>query len=403
MSVVDLGAYGPDFIADPYPYYAKLRESGPVHETRTPRGDRLWLIIGHREARAALADPRLAKSPATVGGSMLDERVIGPNLLVVDPPDHTRLRKLVASEFTARRVAGLRERIQRLTDELIDAMLPAGRGDLVESLSYPLPITVICELLGVPAGDRDVFRAWSTEIVAPVGPESEDTAVHELGAYFDELIEDKRCAGPSDDLLSALLRTRAEDGDRLSAAELRAMAYLLLVAGHETTVNLITNAVRALLGHPDQLASLREDFGLLDGAIEETLRYDGPVLNGTARFTTEPVTVGGTIIPAYEAVLVGLGAAGRDPARYQDPDRFDIRRTATATATGAKGRNHGHLAFGHGIHHCLGAPLARLEARIAIRTLLERCPDLTLDPDAGPLDWLPGMLIRGVRGLPVRW
>ncbi|MFB8438757.1 cytochrome P450 [Streptomyces niveus] len=403
MSVVDLGAYGPDFIADPYPYYAKLRESGPVHETRTPRGDRLWLIVGHREARAALADPRLAKSPATVGGSMLDERVIGPNLLVVDPPDHTRLRKLVASEFTARRVAGLRERIQRLTDELIDAMLPAGRGDLVESLSYPLPITVICELLGVPAGDRDVFRAWSTEIVAPAGPESEHTAVHELGAYFDELIEDKRCAGPSDDLLSALLRTRAEDGDRLSAAELRAMAYLLLVAGHETTVNLITNAVRALLGHPDQLASLREDFGLLDGAIEETLRYDGPVLNGTARFTTEPVTVGGTVIPAYEAVLVGLGAAGRDPARYQDPDRFDIRRTATATATGAKGRNHGHLAFGHGIHHCLGAPLARLEARIAIRTLLERCPDLTLDPDAGPLDWLPGMLIRGVRGLPVRW
>lgn len=178
MSVVDLGAYGPDFTADPYPYYAKLRESGPVHETRTPRGDRLWLIIGHREARAALADPRLAKSPATVGGSMLDERVIGPNLLVVDPPDHTRLRKLVASEFTARRVAGLRDRIQRLTDELIDAMLPAGRGDLVESLSYPLPITVICELLGVPAGDRDVFRAWSTEIVAPAGPESEHTAVH---------------------------------------------------------------------------------------------------------------------------------------------------------------------------------------------------------------------------------
>ncbi|WP_329379499.1 cytochrome P450 family protein [Streptomyces sp. NBC_01716] len=403
MTVVDLGAYGPDFTADPYPYYAKLRESGPVHQIRTPYGDRLWLIVGHREARAALADPRLSKSPATVGGSMLDERVIGPTLLVVDPPDHTRLRKLVAREFTAHRVAGLRERIQRLTDELIDTMLPAGHGDLVESLSYPLPITVICELLGVPAADRDVFRAWSTEIVAPAGAASEYTAVHELGAYFDELIEDKRCAGPSGDLLSALLRTRAEDGDRLSAAELRAMAFLLLIAGHETTVNLITNGIRALLSHPGQLAALREDFGLLDGAIEEMLRYDGPVLNGTARFTSEPVTVGDTVIPAYQAVLVGLGAAGRDPARYQDPDRFDIRRTATATATGAKGQNHGHLAFGHGIHHCLGAPLARLEARIAVRTLLERCPGLTLDPDTGPLDWLPGMLIRGVRSLPVRW
>lgn len=403
MTVVDLGAYGPDFAADPYPYFAELRESGPVHEVRTPHGERLWLIVGHREARAALADPRLAKSPATVGGTMLEERVIGPHLLLVDPPDHTRLRRLVAREFTARRVAGLRERIQRVTDELIDAMLPAGHGDLVEALSYPLPITVICELLGVPAADRAVFRAWSTEIVAPAEPGAEYPAVHELGSYFDELIEDKRCAGPSDDLISALLRTRAEDGDRLSAPELRALAYLLLIAGHETTVNLITNGIRALLSHPDQLAALRDDFGLLDGAIEEMLRYEGPVLTGTVRFTTEPVTFGGTVVPACEAVLVGLGAAGRDPARYPEPDRFDIRRTATATATGAKGRNHGHLAFGHGIHHCLGAPLARLEARIAVRTLLERCPGLTLDPDTGPLDWLPGMLIRGVRGLPVRW
>ncbi|MFE3248044.1 cytochrome P450 [Streptomyces sp. NPDC059209] len=403
MTVVDLGAYGPDFTADPYPYFARLRESGPVHQVRTPHGERLWLIVGHREARAALADPRLSKSPATVGGSMLDERVIGPNLLFVDPPDHTRLRKLVAREFTAHRVAGLRERIQHITDELIDTMLPAGHGDLVESLSYPLPITVICELLGVPAADRAVFRAWSTEIVAPADPGGEYTAVHELGAYFDELIEDKRCAGPSGDLLSALLRTRAEDGDRLSAPELRAMAYLLLIAGHETTVSLITNGIRALLSHPEQLAALRDDFGLLDGAIEEMLRYEGPVLTSTVRFTREPVTVGGTVVPACEAVLIGLGAAGRDPGRYAEPDRFDIRRTPTATATGAKGRNHGHLAFGHGIHHCLGAPLARLEARIAVRTLLERCPGLTLDPDAGPLDWLPGMLIRGVRGLPVRW
>lgn len=259
MITVDLSAYGEDFVADPYPVYAKLRESGPVHHVRTSLGNEVWLIVGHAEARAALADPRLSKAPATVGRRMLDEEVIGPYLLVLDPPDHTRLRRLVAREFTGRRVEALRPRVQRVTDELIDAMEPHGRADLVDALAFPLPITVICELLGVPAADRDAFRAWSSEIVAPTGGEFETSAVHALGGYLDALIEDKRCAGPTDDLLSALVRTRAEDGDRLSAAELRAMAYLLLIAGHETTVNLIANGVRALLEHPGQLAALRAD------------------------------------------------------------------------------------------------------------------------------------------------
>ncbi|ORT58277.1 cytochrome P450 [Streptomyces sp. CB03238] len=392
MTTVDLSEYGADFTADPYPYYAKLRESGPVHHVRTAPGNEAWLIVGHSEARAALADPRLSKSPSTAGFRMLDEEVIGPNLLVFDPPDHTRLRKLVAREFTGRRVEALRPRVQRITDELIDAMAPHGHADLVGALAFPLPITVICELLGVPAADRDAFRAWSTEIVAPTGAEAESAAVHGLRAYLDELIEDKRCAGPADDLLSALLRTRADDGDRLSAAELRAMAYLLLIAGHETTVNLISNGVRALLTHPDQLAAIRADFGLLDVAVEEMLRYDGPVETATVRFAREPVPVGDTVIPPGATVLVGIGAGDRDPARFPDPDRFDIRRD-----TG------GHLAFGHGIHYCLGAPLARLEVRIAIRALLERFPSLSLDPSAGPLDWLPGLLMRGVRRLPVRW
>ncbi|NUL03074.1 cytochrome P450 [Streptomyces lunaelactis] len=392
MTTVDLGEYGADFVANPYPYYARLRESGPVHEVRLPNGEEIWLIVGHEEARAALADPRLSKSPATVGGTMLDERVIGPNLLVLDPPDHTRLRRLVAREFTARRVEGLRPRIQQITDGLLDAMLPAGHGDLVDALAFPLPIIVICELLGVPAADREAFRKWSNEVVAPTGVAAEESAIHELAAYLNELIEDKRCAGPTDDLLSALIRTRAEDDDRLSAAELRALAYLLLIAGHETTVNLISNGVRALLAHPGQLAALRADFGLLDGAIEEMLRYDGPVETGTVRFTAAPVPVGDTVIPAGEAVLVGIAAGDHDPDRYPSPDRFDIRRDTQ-----------GHLAFGHGIHYCLGAPLARLEARIALRSLLERCPDLALDASAGTLDWLPGMLMRGVRRLPVRW
>ncbi|NUK86735.1 cytochrome P450 family protein [Streptomyces lunaelactis] len=392
MTIVDLGEYGADFVANPYPYYARLRDSGPVHEVRLPNGEEIWLIVGHEEARAALADPRLSKSPATVGGTMLDERVIGPNLLVLDPPDHTRLRRLVAREFTARRVEGLRPRIQQITDGLLDAMLPAGHGDLVDALAFPLPIIVICELLGVPAADREAFRKWSNEVVAPTGVAAEESAIHELAAYLNELIEDKRCAGPTDDLLSALIRTRAEDDDRLSAAELRALAYLLLIAGHETTVNLISNGVRALLAHPGQLAALRADFGLLDGTIEEMLRYDGPVETGTVRFTAAPVPVGDTVIPAGEAGLVGIAAGDHDPDRYPSPDRFDIRRDTQ-----------GHLAFGHGIHYCLGAPLARLEARIALRSLLERCPDLALDASAGTLDWLPGMLMRGVRRLPVRW
>ncbi|MFF1422371.1 cytochrome P450 [Streptomyces sp. NPDC058280] len=397
MSVIELEEYGPDFNTDPYPYYAKLREAGPVHQVRTADGNRFWLVVGYEEGRAALADPRLIKSLAAVGYESADEAIMGPHVLTLDPPDHTRLRKLVAPEFTARRVEHLRPRIQRITDDLLDAMVPAGHGDLVDALAFPLPITVISELLGVPHADRDTFRAWTNEIVAPTTPTGPRDCTIELCAYLDSLIEDKRASRPADDLLSTLLRTRAEDGDRLSAAELRAWAYVLLIAGHETTVNLISNAVRSLLSHPAQLAALRADFSLLDGAIEETLRYEGPVETSTVRFTKEPVPYGDTVIPARETVLIGLASADRDPARFPDPDTFDIRRSTT------EGRGHGHLAFGHGIHFCIGAPLARLEGRIALRTLLERCPELALDPAAGPYDWLPGLLIRGVRRLPVRW
>ncbi|MEU2658301.1 cytochrome P450 [Streptomyces sp. NPDC007325] len=392
MSVIDLGEYGADFTADPYPYYAKLRAAGPVHRVRTPYGAEVWLIVGHEEARAALADPRLSKSPSVLGRTMLDEEVVGPNLLVVDPPDHTRLRKLVAGEFTGRRIEALRPRVQRLTDALVDAMAPAGRADLVDALAFPLPIIVICELLGIPAEDRETFRRWSNEVVAPSGEDAEREAVYGLAAYLDELIEDKRAAGPADDLLSALIAARAEDGDRLTLPELRGLAYLLLIAGHETTVNLIVSSVRALLTHPGQLAAVRSEPELLDGVIEETLRWDGPVENATYRFSRESLTIGGTRIPAREPVLVSLASGDRDERRFPEPDRFDVRRDPR-----------GHLAFGHGIHYCLGAPLARMEARIALRTLLDRFPDLALDTDPGDWEWLPGFLMRGVRRLPVRW
>ncbi|MFJ6081120.1 cytochrome P450 [Streptomyces sp. NPDC092369] len=393
VEVIDLGEFGDGFRSDPHPVYARLRERGPVHRVRLPPPDEhheTWLVVGHEEARAALADPRLAKDATKIGVRFLDDELIGKNLLTTDPPQHTRLRALVSRAFTMRRVEQLRPRIQQITDELLDAMLPLGRADLVDSFAYPLPITVICELLGVPEMDRTEFRKISNEAVVPTDADSGYTAFTRLADYLTELIEDKRCAGPSDDLLSDLIRTTAEDGDRLSPGELRGMAFVLLIAGHETTVNLITNAVHALLTHPDQLAALRADMSLVDGTVEETLRYEGPVENATFRFAEESFDMGGTHIEKGDAVMVGLTAADRDGLRYPAPDRFDIRRDTR-----------GHVAFGHGIHFCLGAPLARLEGRTAIRTLLERAPGLTLDGPPG--DWLSGMLMRGVRSLQVRW
>ncbi|MGW0560559.1 cytochrome P450 family protein [Streptomyces sp. NPDC003016] len=405
MTVVDLSDHAEQFAADPYPYYAKLRAAGPVHRIRTEAAGEVWLIVGHDEARRALADPRLSKDWRVSGlwDGTSAGNPLGTNMLESDPPHHTRLRGLVAREFTARRIEALRPQVQRVTDELLDAMT-AGENrtaDLVDSLAFPLPMTVICELLGVPDLDRASFRGWSNEIVAPAGVDAEGAAVRAMGEYLAALVEDKR-SSPGDDLMSALIRARDEDGDRLTPDELIGMAFLLLIAGHETTVNLISNGVRALLAHPDQMASLRADFGLIDSAVEEMLRYDGPVENTTYRFAREPFDVGGLVIPAGESVLVSLAAADRDAARFPDPDRFDITRTAVTGNTG-KGRGPGHLAFGHGLHFCLGAPLARMEGRIAVRTLLERCPDLALAPGAGPLEWLPGLLMRGVRRLEVRW
>lgn len=390
--IVDLGEYADgaaEFAADPYPVYEKLRQRGPVHHVRTPGPgptEELWLIVGHEAARAAFTDPRLVKSPPWG----MDGDLIGRHLLFADPPEHGRLRSLVTREFTPRRVAALAPRVQKVTDELLDAMVPRGSADLIAALAFPLPFVVICELLGVPDIDRDRFRRMSTQIVAPTSEEDAAAAHAELAGFLTELIEDKRCSAPADDLMSALIRTTAEDGDRLSPGELRGMAFLLLVAGHETTVNLIGNGVRALLDHPSQLADLRADMSLLDGAVEEMLRYDGPVETATHRFAAEPVEIEGAVIPQGAPVVIGIATAGRDPERFARPDRFDIRRDAR-----------GHLAFGHGIHFCLGAPLARLEGRIAIRSLLERCPDLALD--AEPDTWLPGLLMRGVRTLPVRW
>ncbi|GGZ49672.1 MULTISPECIES: cytochrome P450 family protein [Streptomyces] len=381
----------PDFTADPYPYYAKLRAEGPVHTVRTEHLERLWLIVGHEEGRAALADQRLGKDWRPRGGWKASEAQLNANMLELDAPHHTRLRRLVVREFTARRIEALRPRVTEITDRLLDTMVARGSADLVDALAFPLPMTVICELLGVPDIDRDAFRVLSNGIVTPTPEQRDADPVGAMSAYLVDLIANKR-RSPGDDLLSALIRATDEDGDSLSSAELVGMAFLLLVAGHETTVNLIANGVRALLDHPEQLALLRAEPGLIDGAVEEMLRYDGPVENATFRFAREPVTIGSTVIPRDAVVLVGLASADRDPDRFPAPDTFDIRREPQ-----------GHLAFGHGAHYCLGAPLARMEARIAIGALLERCPGLARDESGGELDWLPGLLMRGTRGLPVRW
>ncbi|GAB2870782.1 cytochrome P450 family protein [Streptomyces mayteni] len=394
MDVVDLAAAGEDFAHDPYRYFAELRQRGPVHRAHLPGDYEAWLVVGYAEARAALGDPRLVKAfPTDPGEEEPDRFAPGPHLLITDPPDHTRLRRLVSREFTPGRIEALAPRVQQITDTLLDELLaaPERHGDLVSAFSFPLPITVICELLGVPYLDRDRFRAWSQVVT---GAPDADTATATLVAmteYLTGLLAAKR-ERPGDDLLSALLHTADTAGDRLSQDELLAMCWLLLIAGHETTVGLISNGVLALLRHPEQLAALRADWSLLDNAVEEILRYDGPVPAPTVRFAAEPVEIGGTVIPRRDMVLPVLGDADRDPARFPEPTRFDIRR-----------ETRGHLAFGHGIHYCLGAPLARLEGRVALRALLERAPELALDAHPAALSWHPGVLIRGPLHLPIRW
>ncbi|MEU3403178.1 cytochrome P450 [Streptomyces sp. NPDC006670] len=398
MPVVDISFAAPDFDSDPHSFYAALRAAGPVHRVTDSAGrsnEPYWLVVGYEEARQALTHPDLLKDWRTTDlFPDIEPTAANTNMLESDPPRHTRLRRLVAREFTSRRVEAMRPRVQEVTDGLLDAMAarPGRTADLIRDLAFPLPMTVICELLGVPDLDRESFHRWSTDVVAPEPGTTGNEAHQHLSAYLADLVKAKAEA-PGEDLLSALIRTRDEGGDSLSPDELIGMAYLLLVAGHETTVNLISNGVRALLAHPDQLAALRADYdGLLGGAVEEMLRYDGPVQNATYRYTAKEVEIGGTPIPPGQVVLVSLAGAGRDPERFPEPDVFDIRRP-----TG------GHLAFGHGLHFCIGAPLARMEGAVALRGLLERFPDLALDPSAGPLAWLPGSLMHGVRNLPVRW
>ncbi|MBV8541416.1 MAG: cytochrome P450 [Pseudonocardiales bacterium] len=372
--------------------YAELAASGAVHHIALPSGTPAWLITGYDEARQALHDPRLVKTPVMPSRGLSSPEIFAArnhHMLNSNPPDHTRLRRLVAAAFTRRRIEQLAPRIQRITDELLDTMATAARTDLIDSFAYPLPITVIRELLGVPAERRTEFHHWSAVLVTSLAsPAALAAAATAMVSYLRELVAAKRAA-PADDLLSALVAVR--DGqDLLSEDELTSMVFLILVAGHETTVNLIGNGVHALLTHPEQLALLRARPDRLPDAVEELLRFDGPVQVATFRVTAEPVDIGGVTIPAGEIVIPGLLAANRDPARTARPDALDITRA-----------DNQHLAFGHGIHHCLGAPLARLEGRIALGTLLARFPRLRLAVPTEQLAWRPGLIMNGLDALPV--
>ncbi|MFK0159749.1 cytochrome P450 [Streptomyces sp. NPDC090499] len=385
-----------ELLADPYAGYARLREAGPVHRVAGTDGLPAWLVTRYEDVRPALADPRLSldKAHAEPGGyrGLALPPALDANLLNMDPPDHTRVRHLVSRAFTPGRVALLREPVRRTAEALLDAMAPLGRTDLIAAYAAPLPIAVICELLGVPERDRPDLRSWTDALVVPdpARPERAKEAVGALLAFFTALLARKR-AEPADDLLSAMIAVRDEE-DRLSEDELMSLAFLILFAGYENTVHLIGNATLALLENPGQLAALRADPARVGPAVEELARYDGPAPLAIRRFPTEDVVIGGVTVPAGETVLLSLAAAHRDPCRFPEPDRLDLDRDAT-----------GHLALGHGIHYCLGAPLARLETEIALGALLERFPRLELDVPVAQLAWRPSMRTRGLRALPVRY
>jgi cytochrome P450 len=394
------GSYDRD---NPYPVFAAVQELGTVHPVTLADGHSAYLVVGHEQARLALKDARLSKdmqAAFTAEGSVVAEGLPGPDfahhMLAVDPPDHTRLRGLVASVFTAQRVEALRPRIQMIIDDLLDAIASAPADepvDLVAQFAFPLPFTVISELLGVPPRGRDALEQGLQGMLVPIDtPEkyaaakvSSDSVV----AQLHELVRTKR-ESPGDDLVSALVMAR-DGNDGLNDLELLSSIFQLIVAGHDTTATLISNSVVAMLRHPATLASLRAQPELMPQAVEEFMRYDAPVPHATFRYAREDMQLGDHMIPAGEQVIISLAAASRDPERFSDPAQLDIQRDQGS-----------HMAFGHGVHHCLGAPLARLEGEMALHTLLRRFPEFRLAEDA-ELHWDhgDGLVLRRLSSLPI--
>ena len=390
----------PAFIADPYPFYHRLREAAPVF--KTPMG--FWLLTRYEDIASSLRDRRFGKDFAgsirrKYGENRLNEPAIANlshTMLVVDPPDHTRLRSLVTKAFTARRVADMRVRIRKLVDEQLDRVADKGGMDVIRDIAHRLPVIVICDMLGIPEDHRAPFLVGSNvsgRILDPVPMSASELqqangGIQMANAYFDQLC-DLRRREPQDDLTTELVRAE-EAGDRLTTEELRANIGLLFGAGHETTTNLIGNGLLALHRHRDQWERLKADPSLIPNAIEELLRFDSSV-QMTGRATMEEVEIGGVTLPAGESVVQLLGAANRDPAQYPDPDALDVGR-----------QNIRPMSFGGGIHHCLGAQLARLEGELVFTALVERFPNLEL-PEKDRPDWRHSFTLRGLNKLPAVW
>jgi len=389
--------FSPERRRDPYPLYARLRREAPVYYSR-PLG--IWFLTRHRDVEAVLKDPRFSVNRTAFAPPRMNpllslssefQTFVNRTLLMVDPPDHTRLRGLVSRAFTPRRVEALRPRAEALVDELLDAAARRDDADLIRDLAFPLPIILICELLGVPVADRDQLRRWTNDLTVLLDPftggslEQADRSFRELSAYFRALFDARR-REPREDLISALVAAES-GGDRLGDAELTATVGLILGAGHETTTNLIGNAAIALLRNPGERKRLQDDPSLLPRAVEEFLRYDAPV-QATDRVATEDCEIDGHRIRAGQFCALLIGAANRDPETFADPDRLDVGRAESR-----------HLSFGQGVHFCLGAGLARLEGQVAIGGLLRRFP--AFEADVTSPDWRRSMTLRGVTRLPV--
>ncbi|HEY1354363.1 MAG TPA: cytochrome P450 [Ktedonobacteraceae bacterium] len=395
-SARDLDLASPVFKTNPYPALARLRIAAPVSLLNAQeQGPQTWLITRYQEAELVLRDERFVKDRANALPSQREERppsaadLMCLGMVDFDPPDHTRLRALVGHFFTPRAIESWQARVQQITDELIDAVIDQGRMDVIEALAFPLPLNVISEILGIPAADRPALHSWTRQMADafdhPGTIKRADEPLHAFYTYLPTLIEQKR-RQPANDLVSELVQA----ADRISEREIMAMIFLLIVAGHDTTDNLIGNGLYALLTHPEQLALLRREPARIKVAVEEFLRYYSPFMLATRRWAREEMALCGQLIRRGDQMAIALISANRDESRFSGPDQLDITRLD----------NH-HLAFGKGIHYCLGAPLARLEGQIALSTLLRRLPQLRLQGDPGELVWRPGSLIIGLSHLPV--
>ncbi|QHT45468.1 cytochrome P450 [Bacillus sp. SB49] len=390
--------YQSNFKDNAYPFYEKMRDKQPVFQMSdgTPA---TWLVTKYDDVKEMLKAPGFLKDQTKLIQRTPDddgdkEITIFENMMLdVDPPDHTRLRKLVQPYFHPKTIKELTPRISEIADDLIEQMKKKGGPvDLIDDYAFPLPIIVISEMLGVPAEDRDKFRKWSNSIVAASNEEDTDFAadVEAFTTYLTDLFE-KRKQNPTDDLVSYLIQTE-EDGEQLSRQELYSMIFLLIIAGHETTVNLIGNTMLALFEHPDQLDSVKKDASLIPGAVEEGLRYYSPVDFSTARWAADDMEFRGQTIRRGDMVLASISSANRDNDKFEKADTFDVTR-----------KSNGHVAFGFGIHFCLGAPLARLEGNIALEKLFASLPAITIDPNGEAPEWRSIFLLRGLRSLPVTW